>query len=75
VVKPVARQNSGSVKEVMDEAVDRNHLFPDVAVVPPRASRQKQARQRHVGELRNDVRNRRNFLDEPIQKFGGRLIG
>jgi len=39
VVKPVARQNPGPVEEIVDEAVDRDHLFPDVAVVPPRASR------------------------------------
>ena len=57
VVELVAVQNPGPVEEVVDQAVDGNHVGPDPPVVPPGISRQEEARQGHVGELRADIGN------------------
>ena len=68
MVELVTVQNPGPVKEVVDQAIDRNHVRPDPPVVPPGISRQEEARQGHVGELRTDVRNGCDFPDEGLEE-------
>ena len=69
VVELVTAKYPGPVEEVVDEAVDRNHVGPDLAVVPPWINRQEEARQRHVGELRADIGNGADFPDEAVEKL------
>ena len=70
VVELVAVQNSGPVKKGVHEAVDGYHVGPDLAVVPAGIGGQEQTRQGHVGELRADIRNGGDFLDEALEEVG-----
>lgn len=72
VVELVAVQNPGPVEEVVDEGIDRNHVGPDLAVVPTGVSRQEETRQGHVGELRADIRNGADFPDEAVEEGADR---
>jgi hypothetical protein len=68
MVHLITIENPGPVEEVVNQAVDGNHVLPDPPVVPPGISCQEQTRQRHVGELRADIRNRADFPDEGLEE-------
>ena len=67
MVKLVAVQNPGPVEEVVDQAVDGNHVETHAAVVPAGVAGQEQAGQGHVSELRADVGNGGDFPDEALE--------
>lgn len=66
MVELAAIQNSGPVQEVVNQAVDGNHVKPHLAVVP---AGQEQAGQGHVSEFGANIGNCRDFSDEGVEKF------
>ena len=68
MVELVTTEDPGPVEEVMDQAVDGNHVQPHPAVVPAGVAGQEEAGQCHVGELGADIGNSGDFLYEGLEE-------